>query len=389
MWVDICIIALAVFSLYRGREIGFSRQLLATIGFFGGLAIGITLEPFITDLFSGTTIRTIVAVTTVLGIGLTALVIGESSGLRIKHKIVHHKVNTVDNAFGAVLSLLTFFVGIWLSAALLGNVPSETLQSQIKSSRIVKVITVGFPNAPDVISSIGRFVDPNGFPQVFIGSAPAPQSTLSLPNLGSLKRAVNKDRLSVVRIEGKGCGGIVEGSGFIVAKDLVVTNAHVVSGITKPVIQDSLGSHKGTVVYFDPKVDLAIVRVSGLTAPALQFAGSIASYNTPAAVLGYPGGGSFDAKSAVVTRAINASGKDIYGKTSTVRAIYEFGGDVHAGNSGGPLINEQGDVIGVVFAESSAYDHIGYALTAPIIVNALHSVTSTTPLQISSGTCAS
>lgn len=387
MLVDVIIIALAVFALIRGREIGFSHQLLATIGFFGGLAIGITLEPFVADLFNNTALRTVAAVTTVLGLGLLVLVIGESSGVRVKHRIKDHKVNTLDNALGAVLSLVTLFLGLWLSAALLGNLPYQTVQNQLQSSKILHVISTGFPNAPAVITSIGRFVDPNGFPQVFLGNEPAPQSTLTLPDLGSLKHAVNKDRLSVVRIEGRGCGGIVEGSGFIVTKDLVVTNAHVVAGITNPEVQDSLGSHTGTVVYFDPKLDLAILRVGGLTATPLSFVNTIASYNMPAAVLGYPGGGSFDAKSAVITRAINASGKDIYGKSSTVRAIYEFGGDVRSGNSGGPIINEQGEVVGVVFAESSAYDHIGYALTAPKVVAAIQHVSSSTPNAVSSGRC--
>lgn len=389
MLVDVLILALAVFALIRGREIGFSHQLLATVGFFGGLAIGIVLEPFVVDLFHSSALRTIAAVTTVLGFGLLALLIGESSGLRIKHHISQRKVNTLDNALGAVLSLVTLFLGLWLSAALLSNLPYKTVQSQIDSSKILHVISISFPNAPSVITSIGRFVDPNGFPQVFLGDEPAPQSTLSLPDLGSLKHAVNKDRLSVVRIEGRGCGGIVEGSGFIVSKDLVMTNAHVVAGINKPEVQDSTGSHKGTVVYFDPKLDLAILRVSGLTATPLSFAGNTATANTPAAVLGYPGGGSFNAQSAVITRTINASGKDIYGKTETIRTIYEFGGDVRSGNSGGPIINEQGDVVGVVFAESSAYEHIGYALAAPKVVAALQHVTSTSPSQTSSGKCAS
>ncbi len=387
MLVDILIIVLAIFSLYRGREIGFSRQLLSTAGFIGGLFIGAWLQPHVSGIFSSQNTRVLAAIVTTLGCALLLLVAGEAAGLHVKYRIVDKHWNVLDNAMGAVLSFCTLLVGVWLSAALISNLPYQNVQSSVHSSRIVRLISTAFPNAPNVIVDLGKLVDPNGFPQVFIGAEPAPQSTLNLPSLGVLQRAVSKDRLSVVRIEGQGCGGVVEGSGFIAGKDLVITNAHVVAGLNKPTVQDSRGSHDAYLVSFDPKLDLAILHVKDITAPALVFAGSSAQNGTAAAVLGYPGGGSFDAKSAVVTRQITAIGKDIYGHNNTIRDIYEIGADVIPGNSGGPLVDVNGNVIGVVFAQSTSYTRIGYALTPPKVVAELKQVSATSP-RISSGKCA-
>ncbi|MEO7364684.1 MAG: CvpA family protein, partial [Candidatus Saccharimonadales bacterium] len=235
MILDLLIVFFGIIALFRGRDIGFVRQALSTIGFFGGLFIGAALEPYTVQLVQGATNRSIVTVITTIGMALILLTIGEYVGIRIKHRVILAKLaNTYDNAFGAVLGVASLLFSIWLTASVLASLPYPSIQNEIKRSSIIHQLDSKLPSAPSIIANLGRLVDPNGFPQVFIGSEPIPRGDISLPSLGDLEAAVNKDKDSVVKIAGTGCGGIVEGSGFVIAEGAVATNAHVVAGIKHP-----------------------------------------------------------------------------------------------------------------------------------------------------------
>lgn len=364
MLLDFLIIAGIIGALYRGTQVGFVRQACSTAGFFGGLLLGAWLAPHIVKSVHGTNARAIVTLLVTLGAALILLTAGEFLGVHIKYRVRQKKLNKVDNGAGSVLSAVSLLISIWLMAAIINTSSLPTLQSAIRNSKIIGQLNRVLPSAPNLVAKLGRLVDPNGFPDVFIGSEPAPRTDVNLPALGDLAAAVNADKASVVRIQGQGCGGIVSGSGFVVGSGLVATNAHVVAGINRPYVQDAKGNHIGTVVWFDPNLDFAVVRTSGLAGHSLKINGSSVSNNTPAAVLGYPGGGDFSAKPAVVLDQITAAGRNIYGGGHTLRQVYELKADVIPGNSGGPLVAEDGQVIGVIFAESTSYNRVGYALTS-------------------------
>jgi len=258
---------------------------------------------------------------------------------------------------------VSVLVAVWLAASILIRMPYPGLQNNIRDSRIIALLTRSLPAAPNIIADLGHLIDPNGFPDVFIGSEPNPPEHINLPSSGALASAVEKDKASVVKIEGQGCGGIVEGSGFVVGNNLVATNAHVVAGIHRPYVQDSNGTHSATAVWFDPDLDFAVLRVSNLAGSPLVISAAKVPRNTPAAVLGYPGGGGFTADPASVLDQFTASGRNIYNQGSTDRDIYEIAADIIPGNSGGPLVKADGTVIGIIFAESTTYNHVGYALT--------------------------
>jgi S1-C subfamily serine protease len=202
-----------------------------------------------------------------------------------------------------------------------------------------------------------------------------------------LAAAVQADQPSVVKLEGLGCGGIVDGSGFIVSQNLVATNAHVVAGISRPYVQDSTGTHAAKTVWFDPNLDFAILRVNNLTGGSLKLASTAAIPGQAAAVLGYPGGGPFSANPAAVIDTIRATGRNIYGEGLTVRQVYELKASVVPGNSGGPVVAKDGSVIGVVFAESTTYSEVGYALTSPKLISAVNQASSRQQ-TVSTGQCA-
>jgi S1-C subfamily serine protease len=191
-----------------------------------------------------------------------------------------------------------------------------------------------------------------------------------------------------VKIVGEGCGQIQEGSGFVVAPGVVVTNAHVVAGIPDPMVEDDAGSHTTRVVSFDPAYDLAVLRVVGLGEHPLALDPSDVPRGTQAAVLGYPGGGPFRVAAAGVMAEFEAEGRDIYGQGLTVRNVYEIQAVVRPGNSGGPLVEPNGEVVGVVFSRSTTNGDIGYALTSAGVLSRVQRASSSSG-TVGTGHCAS
>jgi S1-C subfamily serine protease len=387
MLIDILIILFAIGAVFRGREIGFVRQLCSTIGFFSGLFIGADLEPH-TVLYAHTQIaRVLITLLTTLGCALILLTIGEYVGVRLKSKVLLRPINLFDNGLGSLVSVGSLLFSVWLAASVITALPFESLQNEIHSSKIVATLNRVLPNAPTLIAELGNLIDPNGFPQVFVGSEPSPRANVNLPSLGTMAYAVNHDRGSVVKVEGQGCGGIVEGSGFVVGPGLIATNAHVVAGIRHPFVEDSNGTHSSRVIWFDPNLDFAVLRVAHLAGPSLTISSVHIVSGTPAAVLGYPGGGPFSAGTAAVLDEFTASGRNIYGTGNTNRDVFEVQATIIPGNSGGPLVAKDGSVIGIIFAESTEYQHVGYALTTPQVITELKQATSNNQ-TVSTGRCA-
>jgi len=166
----------------------------------------------------------------------------------------------------------------------------------------------------------------------------------------------------VVKVTSLGCGGLVTGSGFSIGGGYVVTNAHVVSGTSSHHVLTPNGDDlPASVVYFDPARDFALLDVPGLTGSGLGFAS--ASRGTNGAVIGYPGGGPEKIEPAVVDGAVEAQGRDIYSANAVTRQVYVISGRVRPGNSGGPLLDLQGNVLGIVFATSATDPNQAYVLT--------------------------
>jgi S1-C subfamily serine protease len=369
MLIDVAIVLFALSAIYRGREIGFVRQLGSTAGFFGGLFLGAWLEPHTVNLVHSAASRSIVTIFTTLGCAFLFLTLGEYIGIRIKRRVLLKRVNLLDNSLGAVLGVVSLLVSTWLLAAILATLPAPSIQSALRDSHIIRLLDNELPAAPTVIADLGHLVDPNGFPQVFIGNEPSPSTASSGAISADLSAAISRDRPSVVKVEGQGCGGIVTGSGFVINSNEVATNAHVVAGINQPYVHDANGDHRATVVEFDPELDFAVLRVSNLAGNSLSLHSDHVSRDTAAAALGYPGGGPFSAQAATVLDEFVATGRDIYGRGLTNRNIYEIRADIIPGNSGGPLITADGAVIGVVFAQSTTYQHVGYTLTTDKVIS--------------------
>jgi S1-C subfamily serine protease len=386
-WLDVFIVAFLAAAVMRGLEVGFIRQFFSTAGFFGGLFFGAWLQNHLMRFAHSPDTRAFVALSVILSAALLCMALGEYIGWVLKFKAKDTPlVNKVDRYTGPVLATATLLGAVWLGASMFSAVPNAAWQRQINGSRIVATLDKQLPPAPDVLTRLGKLIDPNSFPKVFLSLEPAPVKDAPLPDMGELNSAVMAVRASVVTVEGRGCGGIVEGSGFIANGSDIITNAHVVAGVRSPVVIDTSGKHSARVIWFDPDLDIAVLRTSGLAGTALKLDAHTAPNGTPAAIVGYPGGGGFTASGAAVLDSFIARGRNIYNEDETSRNIYSIKADVEEGNSGGPLINKDGTVIGVIFAKSTAYSQVGYALTMDGVIHGLQQAEATST-TVGTGSC--
>lgn len=387
-WLDGFIIVVLLAAMVRGIELGLVRQLCSAVGFFGGLFLGVWLQSRLIHWAHAPNSRTMLSLGVIFGSAFLLLIIGEHLGNRLKSRLEVSRIDKADRFLGSFTAALTVLLAVWLAANIFNSLPSAGWQRQVQQSQVITRLNTIMPPAPKVVAQISHFITPNGFPQVFTGLEPNPQqSQVITPDMGAFTPVVEHAAPSVVKIEGDGCGGIVEGSGFVAKKNLVVTNAHVIAGVAHPEVIDTNGRHRTAVVWFDPDLDFAVLRVNNLAGQPLPIATTTADANTPGVVLGYPGGGAFHADTAAIIDAFAAKGRNIYNQDNITREIYSLKADIIGGNSGGPLLDHTGNVIGIVFAHSVNYEHIGYALTMQQTISKLNQAAQvTTP--VATGDCA-
>jgi S1-C subfamily serine protease len=389
MFVDIAIVILLIGIIVRGRETGLVRQLGSAIGFVIGLFLGAAAQPYAMQYVDTTLSRAVTALVVTLACALIVANLGEYFGTLAKLRIRKWMpLNRADAVGGSIAGVVSLLAAIWLVSPILSGLPSPDIQRALGNSRIVSSLTNKLPSAPQFISSLDKLINPNGFPDVFAGLERKPvDPNTPLPSLGDMQAAVQQTRASIVKLEGRGCGGVVDGSGFVAANNLVITNAHVVAGVKRPTVVDAQGVHAATTIWFDPDLDVAVLRTSGLAGSPLKMDATTLDAGTPAVVVGYPGGGDFTPSPATILDNFNATGRDIYGRGTTSRSIYEVRANIIPGNSGGPMLNKDGTVVGLVFAESTTYEDIGYTLTLQPVISALQQAQQQNT-AVATGACA-
>lgn len=294
--------------------------------------------------------------------------VGFAAGQPIRHRILKERIHTAtDSVAGAALSAVAVLAMCWFLGLTFSRGPSPELAYQLQRSTVLHALDTVAPRPPGFLTRVQSILAGVSFPPVFASLEPTLPGALAIPT--SVDTAGVKHAASVtVKVVSTGCGGLVTGSGFPIGDSLIVTNAHVVSGTTDHRVQTADGTIlPASVVYFDPEVDIAILRVPGLAGPSLTFAP--AGRGTDGAVIGYPGGGQERIEPAVVDGVIEAQGRDIYSSNLVTRQIYVVQSQVRPGNSGGPLVDVQGRVVGVVFATSASRPDQAYALTDDQVAN--------------------
>jgi S1-C subfamily serine protease len=277
-------------------------------------------------------------------------------------------LRAADGIAGGLVSVVSVLLVAWLVGTALAHSSPRGVAREVRHSSVLQAVDGVMPaSARTWFGSFRRLLDQNNFPEVFGGIGPDKIVQVAPPNPKlAHSPAVQLAEPAVVKIKGiaNSCSRQLEGSGFIYAPNHVMTNAHVVAGVTAPAIQTTDGRVlRARVVLFDPQRDVAVLFVPHLGGNPLSFAGPI-QHGQDAVVVGYPEDGPFTAVAARVRSVQNARGPDIYQNSQVTREIYALYSKILPGNSGGPLLTTDGQVAGVVFAAAVDNGRTGYALTA-------------------------
>ena len=395
-WVDYLLLVLVAASGIHGLRLGAATQVLSFGGFWLGLFIGALVAPPLAGLAHSATAKTVIALAVLIGVATLLGGVGRTLGARSGQLLERLRLGPIDSIFGVAVAVVATLVATWLVASLFSQSRYTGLDRAVQQSRIVRALDNVLPPIPSVFSSVQRFLAQNGFPVVFAGLPPQAAAPVTLPTDASERAAVERADGSTVQVSGAGCGVIQEGSGFVVAPDLVVTNAHVVAGIPAPFVIDAAGRHPATAVLFDPRLDIAVLRVGHLTEPPLPVYAGIVGRGTTGVVLGYPEGGPLKYGKAGVAAGFRVPGLDIYGTATVTRQIYQLDAVVLPGNSGGPLVASgdkgiaDGTVVGVVFARATTNSDVGYALAMPAVSADVSRAEAASPsTRVGTGQCVS
>ncbi|MFF4605880.1 MarP family serine protease [Streptomyces sp. NPDC001339] len=372
--LDILLLLAAVWFAIVGYRQGFVVGILSVIGFLGGGLVAVYVLPVIWNEITGDatpgTFAAIAAVAIVIVCASVGQALTTHLGNKLRRHITWSPARALDATGGALVNVVAMLLVAWLIGSALAGTSLPTLGKEVRNSKVLLGVSRVMPQqAGTWFADFSSVLAQNGFPQVFtpfsnepITHVPAPD-----PRLATSPVAAQAKR-SIVKVVGTapGCGKVLEGSGFVFARHRVMTNAHVVGGVSEPTVQ--VGGegrmYDATVVLYDWERDIAVLDVPSLDAPALRFADADASSGKSAIVAGFPENGGYDVRAARVRARIQANGPDIYHRGTVGRDVYSLYATVRQGNSGGPLLTPEGEVYGVVFAKSLDDSHTGYALTA-------------------------
>ncbi len=366
--IDIAFVLIMLAYAVSGFRQGLLVGALSLGGFVGGAVLAMWGLP---EILGGLQPGPQRSVLVLLGVIITAWVgqfIGALLGSRLKELVPPGPIAFADHVAGAVAGLVAVALVLWFVAGAVRGGPSAQLSRTVASSRVIRAINSIVPTRLEGLADAFRSaVGGSTFPRVFAGLGPENIAPVAAPDSGVTGlAAITKDRRSIVKITGEAtsCGRGQEGSGAVISPQHVVTNAHVVAGVSAPQVQvGGVGRHyDATVVSFDPRRDLAVLYVPALRAAALPL-GQDLSHDDSAVVAGFPNDGPFHTAAARVRQVVPASGEDIYGRPGAERRVYSLYVSVQPGNSGGPVLNTKGQVVGIVFAKSLDDADTGYALT--------------------------
>ncbi|MDP3208855.1 MAG: MarP family serine protease [Rhodoglobus sp.] len=361
--LDLLLMALLIGYVIYGFSSGLSRSAFVIAGVVAGVVASFFLTPLVTNWVPWAWIRPGVTVATLLILVAAGHALGSAIGRAVRRGIAKTALSGLDRVLGALVTGVAAALIAAVVGTSVGQLGFPALSRAIAGSTVLRTINTLTPDPVEAwVAQLKSLVATSGIPVIsdaFAGKPPA------VPQLDTGSAALNTAAASVVRITGNAyaCGVSQSGTGFVVADDRVVTNAHVVAGVAEPVVEAPNGEAiAGYIVYFDPIDDLAVIAVPGLSAAPLRL-GTTLSAGADAAVQGYPFGGPFTAGGAEVVRVSVAQVENIYGTSTQPREVYTLAADVLQGNSGGPLLALDGSVTGVVFAKSADTDHVGYAMT--------------------------
>ncbi|RAV15061.1 serine protease [Mycolicibacterium sp. GF69] len=388
-WVDLAVLAIAFVAGISGWRSGALGSMLSFLGVVLGAVAGVLLAPHLVASIEGPRTKLFVTLFLILALVVVGEIAGVVLGRAVRSAIRNRSLRAVDSLIGVGIQIVAVLVAAWMLTYPLQSSDQPNLAAAVRGSKVLKEVN---DVAPDWLRSVPKrlsaLLDTSGLPDVLQPFGRTPIVAVDAPDAAlAADPVVAAARPSVVKIRGvaPGCQKVLEGTGFVAATDRVISNAHVVAGSESVTVEADGQTYDAFVVSYDPQADISILDVPDLPSAALPFAQAPATTGTDAVVMGYPGGGDFVATPARVREIIELSGPDIYRTTTVEREVYTIRGSVRQGNSGGPMIDREGRVLGVVFGAAVDDADTGFVLTADEVSHHLAQLDSTA--RVATGNC--
>jgi S1-C subfamily serine protease len=358
---DLLVLLAVALAGVAGYRIGLVTRALSWVGLIIGLVIAARLLPFVLDRVQSSQPgnRLLVALAVLLGGALGGQAVGLAVGGRAS-SVLPRSSRPLDRAAGAVVGGGGVLVAVWLLLPAMADVQGSAARL-VRDSSIAEAIHEVAPEPPNAVAALRELVDESGIPRVFDDLRRSPETGPPPAASGIPPEVLQRAAASSVRVEGEACGRLQEGSGWVAAPGIVVTNAHVVAGEDDTVVfPEGSDDLDATVVAFDPARDLAVLAVPDLERPPLPLVDP--EPGAVGAVLGHPGGGPLEVSPFEVVDQLQAQGRDLYDERATLRSVLVLASDLAPGDSGAALIDGAGSVVGVAFAIAPDRSSTAYAL---------------------------
>jgi S1-C subfamily serine protease len=377
-FLDLLVLLAALAGAWIGYRLGFVRRVFSWAGLVGGVVLAVVFVDDVAEALRGSPPRTrlLGALAFVLLVAMVGQAIGFVVGGALRQRVDRAAGPTFgrgDRVAGALVGALGVLVLLWLLIPALASSPGWPARA-VRESVVARAIDRLAPEPPPEAETLGRLVGDESFPEVF--------DTLTSPDAGSppdsqlAPEVAARVRQSVVKVEGEACDRVLEGSGFVAAPGLVVTNAHVVAGEEEThVVAESGDQFDARVVAFDPNRDLAV-----LSAPSFDAAPLVrgqAQVDDRGAVFGHPAGGPLRESPMRIAQQITARGTNIMRTDATERDVFVLAAVTAPGDSGGPVVDTGGAVVGVMFAFDLSEQTTAYALTDAELASVLDPLLAT------------
>lgn len=372
-WVlDLVLLIILVAHGVHGYRRGFVLTVMETIGFLAGAAAALMFLPSRIEQLVPARVALLRPVLVVVAV-LVLATLGQYIAVRLGRPLLGRgrpsPARYLDRILGGILTTAVATLVVWFVAGLIQTAAPTWMRSTIAHSRVLQTVDSVMPSSSDrLLARVVTTLNDYGFPRAFSGlvEEPIPPASPGDPKLVASKGVLAAQQ-SVLRVDASAlrCGGrdrTFEGTGWVAAEHLVVTNAHVVAGAETVTVRTADGSRRATVIAFDPERDLAVLYVRQLDVPPLRQGDDLRS-GASAVVAGFPLNGPYRLDPARVRGVLTARGYDIYSSRQVEREVYSLHASINPGNSGGPLLDADGEVVGVVFARSLEDSSTAYALT--------------------------
>ncbi|WP_150461385.1 MarP family serine protease [Nesterenkonia ebinurensis] len=369
---------------------GFARGVWSTVGGAAGFLVGAIAAFFAIPIVAAWVPDPLWRVVAVIGAAIVLVVaghaLGSAAGAEVQRMFRSPTLKTVSSLIGAAVNLVVALIVIAALSFSVQAMGFPQVNQHMKQSAVLQGINTLMPDRVEAMfADVRSTVLASDIPELAQLLVPEEPEA---PQASELTEAAAGTQRSVARITGvaQQCGQSQAGSGVAVAADRVVTNAHVVAGVAEPSVElpdGQIGTAR--VVYFNTSSDLALLAVDGLDAVPARVGGPMEPGDA-GFVMGYPSGGPFSAGSAVVQARDVSQVNNIYGSSPSDLEIYQLNADVRQGNSGGPLVDQEGRVAGIVFARAMEGNAVGFAVTAEAAGEVLADPESFTE-TVSTGQC--